>query len=102
MREKIAKRGGGGEEGAATSLEVSSSQPFQPEPVDRLLKIDFVTLDPPHDSDKNCDRLKGFVLESHTLDIKDTKTAVNKAMKNFQLLICSFPFVYLHKEFYKL
>ena len=48
------------------------SQPFQPEPVDRLLKIDFVTLDPPHDSDKNCDRLKGFVLESHTLDIKDT------------------------------
>ena len=36
-----------------------------------LLKIDFIKLDPPHDSEKNCDQLKGFVWAARTPDIKN-------------------------------
>ena len=35
-----------------------------------LLKIGFVTLDPPHDSDKLCILLQGFVWETYVSDMK--------------------------------
>ena len=35
-----------------------------------LLKIGFVTLDPPHDSDKLCILLQGFVWETYISDMK--------------------------------
>ena len=35
-----------------------------------LLKIGFVTLDPPRDSDKLCILLQGFVWETYVSDLK--------------------------------